>query len=468
MSDEPLLSKGSDLNAYVGTAANTSSLYLSSGGTNVGIGITAPTVKLTVKVGDTVQIAQFLSEHATNNEIFIGQEISADHCTVLGFNHAADIAYMQVGGDNQGTGIVIKKGGYVGIGNTNPSKFLTVQADFGANTYGDILSLEQYSGGSGAGAGMRFRSYISGGGHTAARIKGVDAGNYKGDLAFEVSNQVALGDTTTEAIRVKGDGKVGIGTSIPGEKLQVNGNIKLVSGNIILNGNWLSGDGGNEGVFIDSAGKVGIGTSAPSVRFQVNSSGDGDGIRLLDNAAHGMGEIMQDNTSYNHGEFNLYYYTGSYVVKTIKMNGYGESYINPPSPVVYGLTIGATTAAFASKLYVKGYNDTSSNYAFVAVDSSDNPIIFARNDGKVGIGNTSLSIDEKLHVYGNIKIETGSVLKIGSNQVVGAQQSAISNATTTYAVGSFGATSDALNELGTKINSILNALRPTGHGLIAS
>lgn len=51
------------------------------------------------------------------------------------------------------------------------------------------------------------------------------------------------------------------------------GAMTLNGGNIALNGEWLSGDGGDEGVFIDSNGKVGIGEDTPAALFEVNSTG---------------------------------------------------------------------------------------------------------------------------------------------------------------------------------------------------
>lgn len=39
--------------------------------------------------------------------------------------------------------------------------------------------------------------------------------------------------------------------------------------NIVLDTNWLSGDGGNEGIRIDSAGRVGIGIASPTEAFEV-------------------------------------------------------------------------------------------------------------------------------------------------------------------------------------------------------
>jgi hypothetical protein len=46
-----------------------------------------------------------------------------------------------------------------------------------------------------------------------------------------------------------------------------------MTGNIALNGNYLSGDGGDEGVFVDSSGNVGIGATTPSGTLDITSSG---------------------------------------------------------------------------------------------------------------------------------------------------------------------------------------------------
>jgi hypothetical protein len=43
--------------------------------------------------------------------------------------------------------------------------------------------------------------------------------------------------------------------------------------NILLNGNYLSNDGGNEGIRVDNSGNVGIGTATPTSRLNIAGGG---------------------------------------------------------------------------------------------------------------------------------------------------------------------------------------------------
>jgi hypothetical protein len=101
-------------------------------------------------------------------------------------------------------------------------------------------------------------------------------------------------------------GYVGIGTTSPDAELEVAGRVKITGGspaegkvltsdaaglatwqtpaagtgdnlgnhtatqNILLNGHWLSGDGGSEGVYVANDGNVGIGTTSPAAKLSVN------------------------------------------------------------------------------------------------------------------------------------------------------------------------------------------------------
>lgn len=54
--------------------------------------------------------------------------------------------------------------------------------------------------------------------------------------------------------------------------INVGSTLTMANTNLILNGQWLSGDGGEEGVFVATDGKVGVGTATPDCQFEVESA----------------------------------------------------------------------------------------------------------------------------------------------------------------------------------------------------
>ena len=95
----------------------------------------------------------------------------------------------------------------------------------------------------------------------------------------------------TERMRIQDDGNVGIGTTAPGNKLQVNGSVSITDylkhdGDadtyLLFETNKSSLYGGGLGLVV-SSGNVGIGTNAPSANLHIKQGGDftGSGGALL-------------------------------------------------------------------------------------------------------------------------------------------------------------------------------------------
>jgi hypothetical protein len=202
--------------------------------------------------------------------------------------------------------------GRVGIGTSSPAAKLHVENNTIDNSIQDLFRLQMHNSVPGSGGGIQFRNRWNGGGTywTMARITAIEQNGFGGQLVFSTNFGDGAGDDTTpEAMRIDEKGYVGIGTTTPSEKLEVNGNIELSGGDMDLkvssgyldlrtndtdhglilrthtgaNTNWggirtisggklqLRADGGSydQLVLIDG-GNVGIGTSNPTYRLHVS------------------------------------------------------------------------------------------------------------------------------------------------------------------------------------------------------
>lgn len=164
---------------------------------------------------------------------------------------------------------VITGGGNVGIGTTNPAVRLDVDGSIrasGAFTLGSGYAINFYD------AGTTAYTWIEGSSYNQAYSF----------LAFTTGG--------SEKVRILSDGKTGIGTNSPLEKLHVAGSI-YVTGGIFLpstsvsnittyngsNGMTINGttntvalmSGGYETIILSNTGKVGIGTSSPTLALSV-------------------------------------------------------------------------------------------------------------------------------------------------------------------------------------------------------
>ena len=271
-----------------GTSSFDQRMVITSAG-NVGIGTTSPSEKL--NVNGNVQIGTTTS---TDNNLRIGGGNSSGGRVFI--QYSGDSSYLDSYGGhggaqryrdfkirarnlnlqgNNGSGITINTSGNVGIGTTSPSNKLDIVGSVNVND----TSFFRYNGDTGL---IGSATSIAGGNSIQLGIRAAN------DILFATGG-------FTERMRIASTGNVGIGTTSPGNKLQI-GSVGSTgySGNAVAWGDgtragaiyidstasWLyaSGDqifapGTGEKVRITSSGNVGIGTTSPSQKLHVFSAG---------------------------------------------------------------------------------------------------------------------------------------------------------------------------------------------------
>jgi hypothetical protein len=200
------------LHASAQTATNT---FPNNG--NVGIGTTSPASPLHIESNQSYngEVGQLRLSPTTNP----GKRL------YMGFDDAADFGYVQTvhSGVAYKNLILQPSAGYVGIGTTSPNYRLHVAGDLGIGvqsaTNGSLVFFNATNSSYGviqqtSSALNFYQTYSTTGGYVP--------------MTFATGG--------SERIRIATDGKVGIGTSGPSEKLEVSGNLK-VSANGSLPGN---------------------------------------------------------------------------------------------------------------------------------------------------------------------------------------------------------------------------------------
>ncbi|MFC1478558.1 tail fiber domain-containing protein, partial [Candidatus Margulisiibacteriota bacterium] len=267
----------------------------------VGIGTTGPSAPLHIKAATAANRGVLSLE--SNSDPYVSFYEGGIYEAWI----QADGSRLNIQNYNNGSygPIVLNElGGNVGIGTTAPAaKAHIVDSQIFSLTAGanDTLLLKgaDNPGGYGASIGFsRSHSYSRRQAAIAATSVSGDDADFTG-LAF-FTHPTADGDETiVEAMRINYDGDVGIGTTAPGETLEIaGGNLKVGGGWGLLlrdNGSQIYSPGtnklsmyvnGDDRLYVNEDGNVGIGTTNPGVKLDVSGNarirGLGSGTVLSD------------------------------------------------------------------------------------------------------------------------------------------------------------------------------------------
>ena len=251
-------------------------------GGNVGIGTTSPAVKLDVNGAINL---------LNGDNLTWGGSYGAGIPTIVGYNDGSGGSlYFYPSGNTSGEKMRILANGNVGIGTTAPGDKLVIS---GTNVFARVSNSSVGDGG----IKISYQNSDTHGLHLlynpGSAISYIDntypvsSGQVYGDIYFRQN----VGGTMTPRMSIKADsGNVGIGTSSPSQKLDVNGSA------YIANDFWTTGDNGlwfnngsytggitgrvggsevaifagsSERVRFASNGNVGIGTTTPTQKLDV-------------------------------------------------------------------------------------------------------------------------------------------------------------------------------------------------------
>ena len=349
-----LLDAGSSgTNGYISLQTKqTERVRINSNG-NVGIGTTSPGQRLHINDGG-IRVEKFATGLGGFISVGNGTEIAGNYSAYFFGNTASDDGYFKGGiayetlastygrGDmhflqnsSTGTGkadisdsvMTILNSGNVGIGTTSPTSLLEISQQLSAvstidypytiSSRDDGNTLNQLGG---EGVGIKFRiagnaSATPGDSLVGASIAAIRESSGDSDSSTGLGFFITQNDETLdEAVRIDHDGNVGIGTSSPTQKLDVNGDIAVKGASVINKASaaltigdtagtdsvtnlTLTTAGGNTEVFLDDSGNVGINTATPSYNLTVNSGTNDIGILTASSDSGSYVGFLDNSTS---------------------------------------------------------------------------------------------------------------------------------------------------------------------------
>ena len=395
---------------------------------NLGIGTTSPTAKLEVSGAGIFRDKLIISADAGNEQFVIQRASDTNSQLILGYHSSG---YSRIQSVQQGVGytplVLQGAGGNVGIGTSSPVSLLQVSKDQAADTaitvtnagtVGSTTTMSFVLQEAGTPQGW-FRRYRDG--------SGLNEIGFNTDLAF--SGNVA--STKTERMRITSSGNVGIGTSSPTFKLEVNGSVHVGNSSVNASGysnameivnttgsptslflyqlgigsghigfrsndsnlyivnSYTDGSITNpSAITLTGAGNVGIGTSSPGAKLDVNGDALINGLTV----GRGGGNISTNTV------------IGNGALASTSSGGYNIAigYIANSNSNVSGLT-----AIGAGLQYDTNLNNLEGDCLAISqtngnADASQVPHIYAPKPISIGGGATNIITFDLLHYAGAI------------------------------------------------------------------
>lgn len=276
-----------------GTTAN--KLYVLDNG-RVGIGTTSPAYKLQVQDANAAIVYVKSTTNNQNASIWFNSNSGGTQADrwEIGTNISAGTDLEFFDRLNSVSRMVIQNDGKVGIGTISPQQKLHVNGNVRVGTDTGFIDFARPGGAIVGGIGWHTDDYFYVAGHPTA---GTGAGNSVRVYAFGAL--LSLGNPTAgDALTVAVNGNVGIGTTLPEQRLHVEGRgifdggassdilqirndngggvfgmtSNLFSLDLASTSNFRIRQGSTTPLYITSAGRVGIGKTNPQAALDISSS----------------------------------------------------------------------------------------------------------------------------------------------------------------------------------------------------
>ncbi|MBL4753118.1 MAG: tail fiber domain-containing protein, partial [Flavobacteriales bacterium] len=381
---------------------------------NVGIGTTTPGAKLEVAgqikitggtpgaskvlTSDAAGLATWQTPSGGGGDFSNGGEVGIADRT-LGNTDNFDLGFLT----NNINRLHIQNDGNVGIGTTTPSSPLHVFNTAAANVAGQTqvrLTGVMASATVGSGPQILFTENTTG--NPAASIRGYTFGASATGLAF-ATGWNALADRMV----IDNTGNVGIGTTTPGAKLEVAGQIKITGGTPAA-GEVLTSDGTGLATWEPAAGGSGGGWTDDGTVVRLTTNTDNVGIGTT-----GPLEMLHLDNPTSTLPSNLSLGNNFQTLANTLNNGlmvYSDN-----GTIRYGLKLQYTGTAFGTMMFGPNQAGRFLSFGKVGVAYEDDDMTeYMRIDldnGNVGIGTATPA--EKLHISGGqVKIDGGNELQL--------------------------------------------------------